>query len=102
MQKLFRHLFWNLNLDLFVGTLQRFFYELPVIKDPKAKKLATLVLMNEFDYIIQEAREIFDFYGMNREKSVIEEILIIVIMRWDICLGIIKSLMGILKGKSLF
>ena len=31
--------------------------------------------MNEFDYIIQEAREIFDFYGMNREKPVIDEIL---------------------------
>ena len=40
-----------------------------------AKKLATLVLMNEFDYIIQEAREIFDFYGMNCEKPVIDEIL---------------------------
>ena len=56
-------------------TLQRLFYELPVIKDPKAKKLATLVLMNEFDYIIREAREIFDFYGMNHEKPVIDEIL---------------------------
>ena len=55
-------------------TLQRFF-ELPVIKNPRAKKLATLVLMNEFDYIIQEAREIFDFYGMNHEKPVIDEIL---------------------------
>ena len=31
--------------------------------------------MNEFDYIIWEAREIFDFYGMNREKPVIDEIL---------------------------
>ena len=30
--------------------------------------------MNEFDYIIWEAREIFDFYGMNREKLVIGEI----------------------------
>ena len=30
--------------------------------------------MNEFDYIIREAREIFDFYGMNREKPVIDEI----------------------------
>ena len=38
-------------------TLQRLFYELPVIMNPKAKKLATLVLMNEFDYIIQEARK---------------------------------------------
>ena len=55
--------------------MQILFYELPVIKNPKAKKLATLVLMNEFDYIIREAREIFDFYGMNREKPVIDEIL---------------------------
>ena len=56
-------------------TLQRLFFELPVIKNPRAKKLATLVLMNEFDYIIREAREIFDFYGMNREKPVIDEII---------------------------
>ena len=56
-------------------TLQRLFFELPVIKNPKAKKLATLILMNEFDYIIREAREIFDFYDMNREKPVIHEIL---------------------------
>ena len=56
-------------------TLQRLFVELPVIKNPKAKKLATLVLMNEFDYIIREAREIFDFYGMNLENPVLDEIL---------------------------
>jgi hypothetical protein len=56
-------------------TLQRLFYELPVIKDPRAKKIATLVLMNEFDNIVREAREIFDFYGMNHEKLVIDEIL---------------------------
>ena len=31
--------------------------------------------MNEFDYIIREAREIFDFYGMNHEKPVINEFL---------------------------
>ena len=31
--------------------------------------------MNEFDYVIREAREIFDFYGLNREKPVIDEIL---------------------------
>ena len=31
--------------------------------------------MNEFDYIIREAREIFDFYGTNREKPIIDEIL---------------------------
>ena len=43
-------------------TLQRLFYELLVIKDPKAKKLATLVLMNEFDHIVREAREIFVFF----------------------------------------
>ena len=55
--------------------MQRLFFELPVIKNPRAKKLATLVLTNEFDYIIWEAREIFDFYGMNHEKPVIDEIL---------------------------
>ncbi len=55
--------------------MQRLFLELPDIKNPRAKKLSTLVLMNEFDYIIREAREIFDFYGMNREKPVIDEIL---------------------------
>ena len=31
--------------------------------------------MNEFDYVIREAREIFDFYGMNHENPVIDEIL---------------------------
>ena len=56
-------------------TLKRLFHDLPVIKDSRAKKIATLVLMNEFDYIIREAREIFDFYGMNRENPVIDEIL---------------------------
>ena len=56
-------------------TLQRLFYELHVIKDLRAKKIATLVLMNEFDYIVWEAREIFDFYGVNHEKLVKDEIL---------------------------
>ena len=42
-------------------TLQRLFFELPVINNSRAKKIATLVLMNEFDYIVCEAREIFDF-----------------------------------------
>ena len=55
--------------------MQRLFYELPVINDPKAKKLATHILMNEFDYIVWEAREIFDFYGMSHEKPVIDETL---------------------------
>ena len=55
--------------------MQRLFYELPVIKNSKSKKLATLVLLNEFDHIVREAREIFDFYGMSREKLVIGEIL---------------------------
>jgi hypothetical protein len=56
-------------------TLQRLFFELPVLKEYKAKSLATRILMNEFDYIIREAREIFDFYGVNHEKLVINEIL---------------------------
>ena len=39
--------------------LQRLFLELPNILDPRAKKLATIILMNEFDFIMKEAREIF-------------------------------------------
>ena len=31
--------------------------------------------MNEFDHIVRETREIFDFYGMSHEKPVIDEIL---------------------------
>ena len=66
-----------MKVNLFVThpTLKRLFFELPDIKNPRAKKLATLALINEFDYIIWEAREIFDFYGMNREKPVLDEIL---------------------------
>ena len=56
-------------------TLKILFYELPMINDPKAKKIATLVLMNEFDHLVREAREIFDFYGVNHEKLVKDEIL---------------------------
>ena len=50
-------------------------YDIAIIKNLKAKKLATLVLLNEFDYIIREAREMFYFYGMNHEKPLIDEIL---------------------------
>ena len=53
----------------------RMFYELPVIKDPKAKKIATQVLKNEFDHIVREAREIFAHYGMRRENPIIDQIL---------------------------
>ena len=56
-------------------TFQRLFFELPDIKNPRAKKFATLVLINEFDYVIREAREIFEFYGLNRENPMIDEIL---------------------------
>ena len=55
--------------------LQRLFLELPNIRDPNAKKLATIVLINEFDFIIEEAREIFNYYGINRECPPIEEVL---------------------------
>ena len=57
------------------STLQILFYELPVINNPKAKKIATLTLMNEFDYTLQEAREIFDFYNMSHEHPVTDDIL---------------------------
>ena len=56
-------------------TLQRLFYELPVIKDPRAKKIATLILMQEFDYIVREARDIFEHYNMSCEHPIIDEIL---------------------------
>jgi hypothetical protein len=32
--------------------LQKIFFELPNIHDPKVKKIATIILMHEFDYII--------------------------------------------------
>ena len=83
-------------------TLQRLFFELLEIKNPRAKKLASLILMNEFDYIIQEAREIFDFYGMNREKPVIDEILYNSDYALRSLLGIIRSLMRILKRRFPF
>ena len=55
--------------------LQNMFYELPNILDRKAKKIATIILMREFDYIVQEAREIFAYYNMNFEHPIIEEII---------------------------
>ena len=47
--------------------LQKVFYELPNINHPIAKKIATIILLREFDFIIQEARDIFAFY-----KKVVE------------------------------
>ena len=41
--------------------LEKRFYDLPNILDPKAKKLATIILMHEFDYVVREAREFFCF-----------------------------------------
>ena len=38
--------------------LRNVFYELPNINHPIAKKIATIILMREFDFIIQEARDI--------------------------------------------
>ena len=82
--------------------MQRLFFKLPEIKNHGAKKSANLVLMNEFDYIIREAREIFDFYGMNREKPVIDEILYNSDYALRHFLGDSKSLMRILERKSPF
>ena len=42
--------------------LQTVFYEVPKINHPIAKKIATIILMREFDFIIQEASDIFTFY----------------------------------------
>jgi hypothetical protein len=55
--------------------LQKIFYELPNILHPKAKKIATIILMREFDFIIKEAREIFVFYNKNIEHPSVEEII---------------------------
>ena len=54
MLKLFPHLLLSLREDLFalIPLCKDLFYELPVINNPKAKKIATLVLMKEFDYIV--------------------------------------------------
>ena len=56
-------------------TLQILFYELPIISNPKAKNIASLVLMNEFDYIVRVAREIFDFFNMSHGHPVVYGIL---------------------------
>ena len=44
------------------------------INKPKAKKIATLVLMDVLDYIVCDAKEIFDFYNMRQERTIIDEI----------------------------
>ena len=56
-------------------TLQKIFYKLPNIHNPRAKKIATIILMHEFDYIIREASDIFSFYKIDFEHPAIEEIL---------------------------
>ena len=55
--------------------LQKIFYELPNILHPKAKNIATIILMREFDFIIKEAREIFVFYNKNIKHPPAEEVL---------------------------
>ena len=55
--------------------LQKVFYELPNINHRIAKKIATIILMREFDFIIQEARDIFAFYNKDVEHPPIEDIL---------------------------
>ena len=55
--------------------LQTVFYELPKINHPIAKKIATIILMREFDFIIQEARDIFAFYKKDVEHPPIIDIL---------------------------
>ena len=56
-------------------TLQKVFHELPNINHPVAKKIASINLMREFDFIIQEARDIFAFYKKDVENPPIEDIL---------------------------
>ena len=47
--------------------LQNVFCELPNINHPIAKQIATIILMREFHFIIQEARDIFAFYKKDDE-----------------------------------
>ena len=55
--------------------LQTVFYELPDINHPIAKKIATIILMHEFDFIIQDARDIFAFYKKDVEHPPIIDFL---------------------------
>ena len=55
--------------------LQKVFYGLPNINHPIAKKIATIILMRELDFIIQEARDIFSFYKKDVEHPLIIDIL---------------------------
>ena len=57
------------------SALQRVFHELPKINHPIARKIATIILMRQFDFIIQEARDIFAFYKKDVEHPPIIEIL---------------------------
>ncbi|KAE8784333.1 5-methylthioadenosine/S-adenosylhomocysteine deaminase [Hordeum vulgare] len=56
-------------------SLQRWCLELHVINCPRAKKVATIALMHEFDYIIHEAIKIFDHYEVNYESPIIDDII---------------------------
>ena len=42
-------------------SLQNILFEFPNIHNPKDKKITTIILMHEFDYIIREARGILPF-----------------------------------------
>ena len=55
--------------------LQKVFYELPNINHLIAERIATIILMREFDFIIQEARDIFAFYKKDVEHPQIIDIL---------------------------
>ncbi len=51
------------------------FYELPNINHSIAKKIATIILLREFNFIIQEARDVFAFYEKDVEHPPIIDIL---------------------------
>ena len=55
--------------------LQKIFCEVHNIHNPKAKKIATIILMHEFDYIIREARDSFAFYKIDSKHPQIEYML---------------------------
>ena len=77
MSMLFQCSFLNLraHLCIIIPLCKELFYELAIINENKAKKIATLIIINELDYTVQEAREIYDFYDKGHEHPMTDEIL---------------------------
>lgn len=48
------------------------FLKLSLIDDPRVKKLVAINLINEFEPLMKESREIFYHYMMNPERPLIK------------------------------